>query len=166
MYNKYSRLTEIHRQQTLEARLGLWPLLSRRTSSSHSPSPAPPWPRRGGLPRARGRRGGSATLLTGECALHHRPLFPRALEPICGRRVRRHPWRWPKRCRAVCVHSVPGQARVDHPSAHAHPSARLREHVARPPDRKGVPAPGPPPRHHRRARASADHAATAVALGA
>jgi hypothetical protein len=41
---------------------------------------------------------------------------------------------------------VPGQARVDHLSAHAHPSVRLRAHVGRPPDQKGVPAPT-----HRRA---------------
>jgi hypothetical protein len=141
-------------------------LLLRRTSSSHTSSPALPWPRRGGLPHARGRRGGSAALLTGECAFRHQPPFPRAFEPSCGRRVHRHPWRRPKRRRAVCVHSVPGQARVDHPSAHAHPSARLRVHVARPPDRKGVPAPAPPPRCRRRARAGADHASTADALGA
>jgi hypothetical protein len=90
-------------------------LLLRRTSSSHNSSPAPPWPRRGGLPRARVRRRGSATLLTGECAFRNQPPFPRAFEPSCGRRVHRHPWRRPKRRRAFCVHSVPGQARVDHP---------------------------------------------------
>jgi hypothetical protein len=154
------------RSVTLEARPGLWTLPLRRTSSSHSPSPAPPWPRRGGLPRARGRRGASATLLTGECAFRHRSPFPRAFEPSCGHRVHRHPWRRPKRRRAVCDHSVQGQARVDHLSAHAHPSARLRAHVGRPPDQKGVPAPTPPPRRRRRARAGADHGATAVTPGA
>jgi hypothetical protein len=84
--------------------------------------------------------------------------LPHAYEPSCGRQVRRHPWRRPKRRRAVCVHPVPGQARVDHPSAHAHPSARLHMDVARPSDRREVPAPAPPPRprqHHRRAIAAA-----------
>jgi hypothetical protein len=41
---------------------------------------------------------------------------------------------------------VPGQARVDHLSAHAHPSARLRAHVGHPLTRKGYPR-----QHHRRA---------------
>jgi hypothetical protein len=40
-------------------------------------SSAPPWPRHGGLPRAHARRGESAALLTGECALRHRPPFTR-----------------------------------------------------------------------------------------
>jgi hypothetical protein len=45
-------------------------------------SAAPPWPRRGWLPRARGRREGSATLLTGECTLRHRPPLP--LTRVCA----------------------------------------------------------------------------------
>jgi hypothetical protein len=121
-------------------------LLLRRTSSSHTSSPEPPWPRRGGLPRARGRRGGSAALLTGECAFLHQLPFPRTFEPSCGRSVRRHPWRRPKRRRAICIHPVPGQARVDLPSMHAHPSARLRVHIARPLTGKGYPR-----QRHRRA---------------
>jgi hypothetical protein len=71
-------------------------------------SAAPQWPRRGGLPCARGRRGGSAALLAGECTLLHRPPFPRAFEPSCGRLVRRHPWRRPKLRRAARFQSVPG----------------------------------------------------------
>jgi hypothetical protein len=90
-------------------------LLLRRTSRSPTSSPAPPWPRRGGLPRARGCRGGSAALLTGESTFRHQPPFPRAFEPSYGRRVRLHQWRRPKSRRAVCVHPVPGLARVDHP---------------------------------------------------
>jgi hypothetical protein len=139
-------------------------ILLRRTSSSPTSPPAPPRPRRGGLPRARGRRGGSAALLTGESAFHHHPPFPRAYESSCGRRVRRHPWRRPERHRAVRVHPVPGQARADHPSAHAHPNARLHVHVTRPSGQREVPALAPPPRRLRRARAGADHAANAVAL--
>jgi hypothetical protein len=138
--------------------------LSRRTSSSPTSPPAPPWPRRGGLPRARGRRGGSAIPLAGESAFHYHPPFPRAYEPSCGRRVRRHPWRRPERHRAVRFHPMPGHSHVDHPSAHAHPSARLHVHVTRPSGRREVPAPALPPRRRRRARAGADHAASAVAL--
>jgi hypothetical protein len=139
-------------------------LLLRRTSSSPTSPPAPPWPRCDGLPSAHGHRGGSAALLTGESAFRHQPPFPRAYELSCGRRVRRYPWRRPKRHRAVRVHPVPGQARADHPSAHAHPSARLHVHVTRPSGRREVPAPAPPPRRRRRARAGADHAANAVTL--
>jgi hypothetical protein len=137
--------------------------LSRNSRSPTSPL-APPWPRHGGLPRARGRRGGHADLLTSGSAFHHHPPLPRAYEPSCGRRVRRHPWRRPERHRTIRVHPVPGHTRADHLSAHVHPSARLHVHVARPSDRREVPAPAPPPHRRRCARTGTDHAANAVAL--
>jgi hypothetical protein len=111
-------------------------LLLRRTSSSPTSPPAPPWPRRGGLPRARGRRGGSADPLTSESAFHHHLPFPCAYEPSCGHRVRRHPWR--QRSPSCACHT--------------------------PPLAGEVPAPAPPPRRRRHARAGAHHAANAVAL--
>jgi hypothetical protein len=124
-------------------------------------SAAPPWPRRGGLPRARGHRGGSAALLTGECTLRHRPSFPRA-EPSCDRLVCRHPWRRPKLRHAACFQSVSGLSPCRSPlraRAHQRSSSHAR---CRPPDQQGVPAPTPTPRRRRRARAGVGLTATST----
>jgi hypothetical protein len=102
-------------------------------------SAAPQWPRRGGLPCARGRRGGSAALLAGECTLLHRPPFPRAFEPSCGRLVRRHPWRRPKLRRAARFQSVPGLSPCRSPLRACAPK-RAPSHARRaPPDQRGHP---------------------------
>jgi hypothetical protein len=102
-------------------------------------SAAPPWPRCGGLPCARGRRGGSAAPLTGECTLRHRPSFPRAFEPSCGRLARRHPWRRPKLRRTARFQSVPGLSPCRSP-LHARAPQRAPSHARRaPPDQRRYP---------------------------
>jgi hypothetical protein len=139
-------------------------LLFRRTSSSPTSPPAPPWPSRGGLPRSRGRRGGSADPLTSESVFHHHPPFPCAYEPSCGRRVRRHPWRRPKRHRVIRDHPVPGQAGPITPSGTRTPALAFTCTSHASSGRREVPVPAPPPRRRRHARAGADHPTNAVAL--
>jgi hypothetical protein len=104
-------------------------------------SAAPPWPRHVGLPLARGRRGGCAALLTGECTLRHRPPIPltRAFVPSCGSLVRRHPWRRPELRRAARFRSVPGLSPCRSPLRACAPK-RAPSHARRTrPDPRGHP---------------------------
>jgi hypothetical protein len=87
-------------------------------------------------------------------ATSHR-FHSRAFVPSCGRLVRRHPWCRPELRRAARFRPVPSLACVNHPYAYAHPSARLRMHVARLLTREGTRAntsaasPSPRPRRCR-----------------
>jgi hypothetical protein len=96
--------------------------------------------------------------------VHHHPPFPRAYEPSCGRRVRRHPWRRPEQHRAICDHPVPGQAVPITPPRTRTPALAFTCTSHAPSGRREVPAPAPPPRRRRRARAGANHAANVVTL--
>jgi hypothetical protein len=114
-------------------------------------STAPPWPRRGRMLCARGRRGGSAALLVAECTPCHRPQLPRTRVSADRRRLaRRHPWRRPelrRGLRRVAPFAADAEpSRAVHPTR-AHPSARPRTRVHAPPHQDGAPA---PPAEHRR----------------
>jgi hypothetical protein len=128
------------RALALEARLGLWPLLLRRTSSLHSCRP-----RRHGLAvegclahvdaeeGAPPSSPASARFATG------RRFHLRVFVPSCCRLVRRHPWRRPKLRRAARFQSVPGLSPCRSPLRACAPK-RAPSHARRaPPDQRGHP---------------------------
>jgi hypothetical protein len=142
--------------------LDLWSLFLAPGLAAALLSTAPPRPRRGRVLRARGRKGGSATLLVAKCTPCHWPQLPRTRAYADrGRLARRHPWRWLE-LRRVSRLVAPFAANAEPSRAvrptRAHTSARPHTRVHAPWHREGAPA--PPAEHRRRADVTAPTPAT------